>query len=164
MSKLKRLLYYESQHQSQSNEKSLVQFDYEKAVSNCLGTQSTFNPPSPPLSTPVPPAPQSPSPLGHARLVERRKWRRLVRRTNERSRPEKLSSGKRRPGPASWASVGSSAGQYSSSLQVAKKGAEGTGWVLGLPSHDIGITNLIWCMAYKREVGGGIVWFPVVVQ
>ena len=27
---------------SQSNEKSLVQFDYEKAVSNYLGTQSTF--------------------------------------------------------------------------------------------------------------------------
>ena len=42
MSKLKRLLCYESQHQSQSNEKSLVQFDYEKAVSNYLGTQSTF--------------------------------------------------------------------------------------------------------------------------
>jgi len=31
-----------SQHQSQSNEKSLEQFDYEKAVSNYLGTQSTF--------------------------------------------------------------------------------------------------------------------------
>ena len=29
-------------YQSQSNEKSLVQFDYEKAVSNYLGTQSTF--------------------------------------------------------------------------------------------------------------------------
>jgi len=44
VSKLKRLLCYESQHQSQSTEKSLVQFDYEKAVSNYLGTQSTFNP------------------------------------------------------------------------------------------------------------------------
>jgi len=33
VSKLKRLLCYESQHQSQSNEKSLVQFDHEKAVS-----------------------------------------------------------------------------------------------------------------------------------
>jgi len=44
VSKLKRLLCYESQHQSLSNEKSLVQFDYEKAVSNYLGTQSTFNP------------------------------------------------------------------------------------------------------------------------
>jgi len=44
VSKLKRLLCYESQHQSQRNEKSLVQFDYEKAVSNYLGTQSTFNP------------------------------------------------------------------------------------------------------------------------
>jgi len=43
VSKLKRLLCYESQHQSQSNEKSLVQFDYEKAVSNYFGTQSTFN-------------------------------------------------------------------------------------------------------------------------
>ena len=43
VSKRKRLLCYESQHQSQSNEKSLVQFDYEKAVSNYLGTQSTFN-------------------------------------------------------------------------------------------------------------------------
>jgi len=43
VSKLKRLLCYESQHQRQSNEKSLVQFDYEKAVSNYLGTQSTFN-------------------------------------------------------------------------------------------------------------------------
>ena len=42
VSKLKRLLCYESQHQSQSNEKSLVQFKYEKA-SNYLGTQSTFN-------------------------------------------------------------------------------------------------------------------------
>jgi len=42
VSKLKRLLCYESQHQIQSNEKSLVQFDYEKAVSNHLGTQSTF--------------------------------------------------------------------------------------------------------------------------
>jgi len=44
VSKLKRLLCFESQHQSQSNEKSLVQFDYEKAVSNYLGAQSTFNP------------------------------------------------------------------------------------------------------------------------
>jgi len=43
VSKLKRLFCYESQHQSQSNEKSLVQFDYEKAVSNYLGTQGTFN-------------------------------------------------------------------------------------------------------------------------
>jgi len=42
VSKLKRLLCYESQHQSSGNEKSLVQFDYEKAVSNYLGTQSTF--------------------------------------------------------------------------------------------------------------------------
>jgi len=44
VSKLKRLLCYESQHQRQSNEKSLVQFDHEKAVSNYLGTQSAFKP------------------------------------------------------------------------------------------------------------------------
>jgi len=31
-----------SKHQIQGNEKSLVQFDYEKAVSDYLGTQSTF--------------------------------------------------------------------------------------------------------------------------
>jgi len=37
------VFYAMRQHQSQSNEKSLVQFDYEKAVSNYLGTQSTFN-------------------------------------------------------------------------------------------------------------------------
>ena len=43
VSKLKRLLCYESQHQSQSNEKSLVQFDYEKDVSNYVGTQNTLN-------------------------------------------------------------------------------------------------------------------------
>jgi len=35
-----------------SNEKSLVQFDYEKAVSNYLGTQSTFNSM---LTCPLPP-------------------------------------------------------------------------------------------------------------
>ena len=43
VSKLKRRLCYESQHQSQSNKKSLAQFDYEKAVSKYLGTRSTFN-------------------------------------------------------------------------------------------------------------------------
>jgi len=43
VSKLKRLLCYESQHQSQSNEKSIVQFNYEDYASNYLGTQSTFN-------------------------------------------------------------------------------------------------------------------------
>jgi len=46
VSKLKLLLCYESQHQSQSNEKSVVQFDYEKAVSNYSGTQSTFKVPA----------------------------------------------------------------------------------------------------------------------
>jgi len=51
-SQLKRLLCYESQHQSQSNEKSLEQFDYEKAVSNYLGTQSTFKPVWPPTTHP----------------------------------------------------------------------------------------------------------------
>jgi len=37
-------VFYAMSHSiSQSNEKSLVQFDYEKSVSNYLGTQSTFN-------------------------------------------------------------------------------------------------------------------------
>jgi len=49
VSKLNRLLCYESQHKSQGNEKSLVQFEYEKAVSNYLGTQSTFNTSTSPL-------------------------------------------------------------------------------------------------------------------
>ena len=26
------------------------------------------------------------------------------------------------------------------------------------PLHDIVITNIAWCMAYTREVGGGVVY------
>jgi len=36
----------------------------------------------------------------------------------------------------------------------------GTGW----PLHDIVIANIVWCMAYKREVGGGVGYCPKVVQ
>jgi len=32
------------------------------------------------------------------------------------------------------------------------------------PLHDIVITNIVWCIAYKREVGGGVVYCPIVVQ
>jgi len=30
--------------------------------------------------------------------------------------------------------------------------------------HNIVITNLVWCMAYKREVGEGLVCYSIVVQ
>jgi len=33
-----------------------------------------------------------------------------------------------------------------------------------LPLHDIVITNFVWCKAYKREVGRGIVYCPITVQ
>jgi len=36
----------------------------------------------------------------------------------------------------------------------------GKGW----PSHDIVITNIVWCIAYKRSVGGGVVDCPIIVQ
>ena len=32
------------------------------------------------------------------------------------------------------------------------------------PLHVIVITNIVWCIAYKREVGGGVVYCPIVVQ
>ena len=32
------------------------------------------------------------------------------------------------------------------------------------PSHDIAITNIVWCMAYKRGVGGGVVYCAIDVQ
>jgi len=32
------------------------------------------------------------------------------------------------------------------------------------PSHDIVITNMVWCMAYKLDVGGGVVYCPTAVQ
>ena len=30
--------------------------------------------------------------------------------------------------------------------------------------HDIGSTNFVWCIAYTREVGKGIVYCPINVQ
>jgi len=30
--------------------------------------------------------------------------------------------------------------------------------------HDIVISNIVWCMAYKREGRGGVVDCPIVVQ
>jgi len=32
------------------------------------------------------------------------------------------------------------------------------------PLHDIAITNILWCMAYKRGFGGGGVYCAMVVQ
>jgi len=32
------------------------------------------------------------------------------------------------------------------------------------PLHDIIITNSVWCIAYKREVGREVVYCPIIVQ
>jgi len=32
------------------------------------------------------------------------------------------------------------------------------------PLHDIVITNIVWCIADKREVGRGVVYCPIIVQ
>jgi len=32
------------------------------------------------------------------------------------------------------------------------------------PLHDIVLTNIVWCIAYKREVGSGVVYYPIIVQ
>jgi len=32
------------------------------------------------------------------------------------------------------------------------------------PAHDIVITNIVWCIAYKQEVGSGVVYGPIIVQ
>jgi len=32
------------------------------------------------------------------------------------------------------------------------------------PLHDIAITNMVLCMAYKWGVGGGVVYFAIDVQ
>jgi len=31
-------------------------------------------------------------------------------------------------------------------------------------AYDIVITNIVWCMAYQREVEGGVVYCPTAVQ
>ena len=36
--------------------------------------------------------------------------------------------------------------------------------VSGWPLHDIVITNIVWCIADKREVGRGVVYCPIIVQ
>jgi len=35
---------------------------------------------------------------------------------------------------------------------------------VGGPLHDIVITNIVWCIGYKREFGGGVVYCPIIVQ
>jgi len=37
-------------------------------------------------------------------------------------------------------------------------------WVSNRPSHAIAITNIEWCMAYTRGVGGGVVYGAIDVQ
>jgi len=32
------------------------------------------------------------------------------------------------------------------------------------PLHDIVITNIVWCMVYKIEVEGGVVYCSIAVQ
>jgi len=32
------------------------------------------------------------------------------------------------------------------------------------PLYDFGMTNIIWCIEYKGEVGRGIVYCPMIVQ
>jgi len=32
------------------------------------------------------------------------------------------------------------------------------------PLHDIVITDIVWCIAYKREVGRGVLYSPVIVN
>ena len=32
------------------------------------------------------------------------------------------------------------------------------------PLHDIVITNIVWCIDYKREFGGGVVYCRIIVQ
>jgi len=34
----------------------------------------------------------------------------------------------------------------------------------GWPLHHIGITDIIWCIAYIPEVDGGVVYCPIVFQ
>jgi len=38
-------------------------------------------------------------------------------------------------------------------------------WDSGVwPLHDIVIANIVWCIAYKRDVGRGVVYGPIIVQ
>jgi len=32
------------------------------------------------------------------------------------------------------------------------------------PLHDIAITNIVWCMTYIRGLGGGVVYYAIVMQ
>ena len=34
----------------------------------------------------------------------------------------------------------------------------------GWPLHDLVITNIVWCIAYKREVARGVIYCPIIVQ
>jgi len=32
------------------------------------------------------------------------------------------------------------------------------------PLNDVGIANIVWCIAYTREFGGGVAHCPIIVQ
>jgi len=36
--------------------------------------------------------------------------------------------------------------------------------VITCPLHDIVITNIAWCIVYKREFGRGVVYCPIIVR
>jgi len=42
--------------------------------------------------------------------------------------------------------------------------SRGQQWVSTWPLHDIVIANIVWCIAYKREVGRGVLYCPIIVQ
>jgi len=46
------------------------------------------------------------------------------------------------------------------SLGGAQQNQRGVRW----PLHDIVITNNVWCIVYKRKVGRGVVYCPIIVQ
>ena len=55
-----------------------------------------------------------------------------------------------------------STGTGASLLRSRARNGSGPGSTLAL--HDIVITNIVWCMAYKGQVRGGVVYCPIVVQ
>jgi len=37
-------------------------------------------------------------------------------------------------------------------------------WFGAWPLHDIGNLNIVWCIAYTREVERGVLYCPITVQ
>ena len=133
MSKLKRLLCYESQHQSQSNEKSLVQFDYEKAVFELLRHTE------------------------HLELESssRREYRQSVIHPCSFYVLDGGDDGPdlTRAARDYWTLENRITSAHKAPLSEAILDEI---W----PLHDVDITNIVWCMAYK----GGVVYCTIAVQ